>query len=448
MATTVIMPKQGLMMTEGTIIRWMVKEGEPVVAGTPLFEMETDKLTITMDAEVSGTMLKIVHDAGDTVPITQVIAIVGEPGEDISSLLSGQTAPPDAEASAAAKPGEEKTAGVSDRPVETPPEGRVFISPRARMIAEERGIDYSSIVGTGNDGSIIERDILAYEASRPKITPLAKTVAGLSGIDPAEITGTGPNGRITLADLPAEGAASPAVPAAPDLPQRGQRTEPMSGMRKAIARNMLASKETNAQACHRMLVDMTAVIQLREAYKAQGIKVSYNDILIRICAQALREMPIVNASVSENSIVYHDYVNIGLAVSVPGGLIVPVVRDADALSITGIAEKTGELVGKAHNGTLSDADYHGGTFTVTSLGMYDVDDFVAIINPPESAILAVGRISKTPVVLTGRDGADEICVRPMCALCLSYDHRIIDGAEAAKFLQKIKRYVQNPALML
>mgnify|MGYP000777039683 FL=1 len=219
-------------------------------------------------------------------------------------------------------------------------------------------------------------------------------------------------------------------------------------MRKAVMKNMLNSKSVNAQTNHRMVVDMTAVVALRNQYKALGIKVSYNDIIVRACAKALQDYPIVNASVDGSNILYHDYVNVGTAVSVPGGLIVPVIKDADIIGLTGIAAKSAELIEKAREGRLMDQDYHGGTFTVSSLGMFDLDDFVAIINPPESAILAVGKIAKTPVVVTGEDGEDQVVIRSMCALCLSYDHRIIDGAEAAKFLQKVKNYLQNPVLLI
>ncbi|MBQ7777479.1 MAG: 2-oxo acid dehydrogenase subunit E2 [Oscillibacter sp.] len=452
MAKKVIMPKQGLQMTEGTIMQWLVAEGGTVEKGQPLFEMETDKLTITMDAEASGTLLKIVRPVGDTVPITELIAVIGEPGEDISALL-GDAAP------AAAAPAESAPAAPAEAPAAAPvaeraPGERIFISPRARMIAEEKGIDYSKIVGTGNDGSIIERDILAYEASQPAVTPLAANVAKANGIDLAGIAGSGANGKITTADLPVSAPAAaeaPAAPAAAETPAqmgRGTRTERMSGMRRAISNNMLASKNTNAQTNHRMSVDMTAAIALRSQYKALGIKVSYNDIIVRACAKALQDMPIINASVDGNNIVYHDYVNVGTAVSVPGGLIVPVIRDADIIGLSGIAAKSTELIEKARDGKLTDSDYHGGTFTVSSLGMFDLDDFVAIINPPESAILAVGKIAKTPVVVTNEDGEDEIAIKSMCNLCLSYDHRIIDGAEAAKFLQKLKNYLQNPVLLI
>lgn len=450
MASIVIMPKQGLMMEEGTITQWLKKEGEEVVAGTPLFEMETDKLTITMDAEASGTLLKIIHPEGDVVPITQPIAVIGTPGEDISALVGGE-----APAAAPAAAAEEAPVAVQSAPAAAParaPGERVFSSPRARLRAEENGVDIAAVPGSGPDGLVIERDVNAYVANKPAVTPLAANIAKAQGIDLAGVTGTGPNGKITTADLPgsAPAAASAAVEEAPASVQqtRGTHTEKMSGMRKAISKNMLASKETNAQTCHRMKVDMTAAIALRNQYKALGIKVSYNDIIVRACAKALQDMPIVNASVDGNNIIYHDYVNVGTAVSVPGGLIVPVIKDADIIGLTGIAEKSAELIEKARDGKLTDQDYHGGTFTVSSLGMFDLDDFVAIINPPESAILAVGKIAKTPVVVTNAEGEDEIAIKSMCALCLSYDHRIIDGAEAAKFLQKLKNYLQNPVLLI
>lgn len=453
MASVIIMPKQGLLMEEGTITKWLVKEGQQTTEGTPLFEMETDKLTITMDSTATGTVLKILHPEGDTVPITQPIAIVGQPGEDISALLgnapvdASQTEEASAPASAAAP------AAAPSPAVERTPGERVFSSPRARLRAEENGVDIAAVPGSGPDGLVIERDVQSYLASQPAVTPLAASQAKAQGIDLSGVAGTGPNGKITTADLP--GAAAPAEPASVETPvaptgqlTRGTHTEKMSGMRRAVMKNMLNSKAVNAQTNHRMMVDMTAVVALRNQYKTLGIKVSYNDIIVRACAKALQEYPVINASVDGNQIVYHDYVNVGIAVSVPGGLIVPVIKDADIIGLTGIAAKSAELIEKARDGKLTDMDYHGGTFTVSSLGMFDLDDFVAIINPPESAILAVGKIAKTPVVVTDEEGEDQVVIRSMCALCLSYDHRIIDGAEAAQFFQKVKNYLQNPVLLI
>ena len=454
MASVIIMPKQGLLMEEGTITKWLVKEGEQTTEGTPLFEMETDKLTITMDSTATGTVLKILHPEGDTVPITQPIAIVGEPGEDISALLGGE-APAAAPAAAPEAPAAETapTPEAAAPAVERAPGERVFSSPRARLRAEENGVDIAAVPGSGPNGLVIERDVQSYLANKPAVTPLAANIAKAQGVDLAGIAGTGAGGKITAADLPGASApaeAAPAEEAAAPAGQltRGTHTEKMTGMRKAVMKNMLNSKQVNAQTNHRMVVDMTAVIALRNQYKALGIKVSYNDIIVRACAKALTDMPIVNASVDGNNILYHDYVNVGTAVSVPGGLIVPVIKDADIIGLTGIAAKSAELIEKAREGKLTESDYHGGTFTVSSLGMFDLDDFVAIINPPESAILAVGKIAKTPVVVTDEEGEDQVVIKSMCALCLSYDHRIIDGAEAAKFLQKVKNYLQNPVLLI
>ena len=450
MASVIIMPKQGLLMEEGTITNWLAKEGEQTTEGAPLFEMETDKLTITMDSTATGTVLKILHPEGDTVPITQPIAIVGQPGEDISGLLGGE-APAAAPAAAAPEAPTAEAAPAPQPVVEHAPGERVFSSPRARLRAEENGVDIAAVPGSGPDGLVVERDVQNYIANQPTVTPLAANQARIQGIDLSGLTGTGPNGKITTEDLHIASAAVEPAPAAEPIPgqlTRGTRTEAMSGMRKAISRNMLTSKSTNAQTNHRMVVDMTAAVALRRQYKALGIKISYNDIIVRACAKALQDFPIVNASVDGSDIVYHDYVNIGTAVSVPGGLIVPVIRDADIIGLTGIAAKSAELIEKAREGRLTEADYHGGTFTVSSLGMFDLDDFVAIINPPESAILAVGKIAKTPVVVTDDEGEDQVVIKSMCALCLSYDHRIIDGAEAAKFLQKLKSYLQNPILLI
>ena len=450
MASVIIMPKQGLLMEEGTIAKWLVKEGEQTTEGAPLFEMETDKLTITMDSTATGTVLKILHPEGDTVPITQPIAIVGQPGEDISALLGGE-APAAAPAATAPEAPTAEAAPAPKPVVERAPGERAFSSPRARLRAEENGVDIAAVPGSGPDGLVVERDVQNYIANQPAVTPLAANQARIQGIDLSGLTGTGPNGKITTEDLHIASAAVEPAPAAEPIPgqlTRGTRTEAMSGMRKAISRNMLTSKSTNAQTNHRMVVDMTAAVALRRQYKALGIKISYNDIIVRACAKALQDFPIVNASVDGSDIVYHDYVNIGTAVSVPGGLIVPVIRDADIIGLTGIAAKSAELIEKAREGRLTEADYHGGTFTVSSLGMFDLDDFVAIINPPESAILAVGKIAKTPVVVTDDESEDQVVIKSMCALCLSYDHRIIDGAEAAKFLQKLKSYLQNPILLI
>ena len=449
MASIIIMPKQGLLMEEGTLTNWLYNEGDTVKENEPLFEMETDKLTITMDSTASGTLLKILHPVGDTVPITQPIAIVGEPGEDISALLSGET---ETETAASAK---EETPAVEENkaaePVPAAPaepkrhEGRIFASPRARMRAGEKEVDLALIDGTGTDGMIIERDIISYVNNRPKTTSAARKIAEEEKIDLSGIEGTGLGGRITSSDLlESSGKKENAVPAA----GRGERRVPMTGMRKAISRNMRKSLETCAQTELFVEISMENVIELRNRWKASGVKVSYNDIIIKAVARALMEHPVVNASVGENEIIYHEYANIGLAVDSGDGLLVPVVKDADLKNVKEIAADTASYVEKAREGKLRPEDMSGGTFTVSSLGMFGIDRFISIINVPESAILSVGRIAKKPVVVTGKDGKDEIVIRQICEFGLSFDHRIIDGARAAEFLQSLREYLEYPALLI
>lgn len=433
MAKKIIMPKQGLQMTEGTILSWLVKEGEKVEKGQPLFEMETDKLTITMDSTESGTLLKIVRGEGETVPITETIAIVGEPGEDISDLLGEASGKPAADVPA------EKTAAVSAAPAaqtdESVPEGgRIFITPRAKMRAEEMGIDYTMIRGTGEDGLIVERDILA---AKPAITPLAKKIAELSGVDVSGITGTGAHGKIVRDDIVAAARIAPAA-------ERGTTLMPFKGMRKVIAERMVESLHTAAQATHRISVDMTEAVKVREAFMKMDKKLSYNDIVSYAVVRALKDYPIVNSELTDEGIVVKHFVDLGIAVAVENGLIVPVVRDADLMSLEELSAAAKALAEKAKNGTLGPDEYKGGTFTISNLGMFGLDSFVAIINRPESGIIAVGRIAKKPVV----DENDEIVVRPMMELTLTYDHRVVDGAPAAQFLARVKTYLEQPYLLL
>ena len=445
MAEKVIMPKQGLQMTEGTILSWLVKEGETCEEGKPLFEMETDKLTITMDAPASGTLLKIVHGEGDVVPITELIAVIGTPGEDISSLLA--TAAPAASSAAAAQPETVTAAQPAAVAVQAQASGeRKFSTPRARMTAGEKGFDILTIPGSGPEGLVIERDVLSFTpapaAPVVKATPLAKKVAEIEGVDLAEAKGTGSHGKVTKDDIMAVVAARAEAIAAGGA-VRGTRVEPMSRMRKIIADRMVNNLNTQAQAQHLVTVDMTNAAALRAAYKKKDIKVSYNDIVMYAVSRALMEFPIMNASIDGDNIVYHDYVNLGMAVAVDAGLVVPNLKSADLMKLTEIGAMCRELAGAARDNKLGLDDMSEGTFTVSNLGMFGLDSFRAVINAPESGILAVGAIKKTPVVID-----DEIVIRPMMALQLSFDHRIVDGGPAAQFLVRIKEFIEEPTLML
>ncbi len=432
MAERIIMPKQGLQMTEGFLTKWLKKEGETVKAGEPLFEMETDKLTITIDASAGGTLLKIVHPEGDTVPITETIAWVGEPGEKIPEEgASGETAPAEKE---------EKEQPETVREVrqtaaaEAAPAGEFYATPRAKMRAEERKLDITKIPPTGPDHMVIERDVLAYEPV--KATPLARKEAELAGIPLEGISGSGVRGKIMAEDV--RGMLQKEEEPVRIAP------EPMTGIRRTIARHMKESLETTAQANHSVQVDMTACIALREAMKASGVKISYNDIVMYCAAKALTEFPMIHVRREGDAILKLPHVHMGMAVATDRGLMVPVIRYADQMRLSELAEKAKDLAGRTKDGTVQLDELSGSTFTVTNLGMYGIDRFVAIINAPESAILAVGAMKKQPVVLPD----DTLGIRPMMWLTLTYDHCIIDGAPAAQFLARIRQLLENPMLML
>jgi pyruvate dehydrogenase E2 component (dihydrolipoamide acetyltransferase) len=394
MATIVILPKQGLQMTEGLIIRWLVGEGQKVEAGQALFEMETDKVNMEIEAPASGTLLKILRGEGETVPVAETIGVIGSPGEDISRLLGGpgvesapsDTANPDFDIAHEAT----VTAAL---PLAT--SGRLFATPRARTMAEEKGVDVRQVMPTGPDGLVLERDVL---------------------------------GRATK-EIPEIAAAMDAV-------------VPLTGMRRAIADRMMQSLHSTAQASHRIRVDMSETVRLREKLKQGGIPVSYNDILTLVVARALQAFPILNASLVPEGIQYHARINIGIAVAVENGLLVPVLKGVEGMTLDAISKCSAELTDRAKKGGLKPEDLQEGTFTITNLGMYDIDEFTAIVNYPESAILAVGKIDRVPVV-----EGDDVVIRPVVVLSLTYDHRIIDGAPAAQFLQLVKRLLKDPSLL-
>ncbi len=423
-------------MTEGTIIRWLKREGEACTAGEPLFEMETDKLTITMDAPAVGTLLKIVRQEGETVPITELIAVIGEQGEDISGILLGSGAPASPVMQAAPQ-----TAGL-----QAPAAGlnadardeRQFTTPRARMRAQEKGIDISAVPGTGPGGLVIERDVAAAKLDTARATPLAKKIAQLEDVDLRTLDGSGSHGKIMREDILTAMRARQAKAAA-----RGERIVPMSGMRKVIAQRMTESLRAHAQLTHAVRVDMTNASDLRAIYKKEDKSVSYNDIVLMAASRALMDFPTMNAAITENGILMRDYVNLGVAVAVENGLVVPNIKDADLMRLEEIGSMAKELARKAKENRLTGEETGNGTFTVSNLGMYGLDEFTAIINTPESGILAIGAIQKMPVVI-----GDEIVVRPIMSMTLTYDHRIIDGAPAAEFLGRIKKYVEAPSLML
>lgn len=438
MAEKIIMPKQGLQMTEGTITKWLVKEGDKVEIGQPLFEMETDKNTIQIDSTAAGEVLKLVAKEDETVPITETIAIVGKKGEDFTDLLpkkKEEKKPEPAPAPAApAAPAVKATPAAPAMDDVTPialEGGRIFVTPRAKMTAERKNLDYKTVKGTGPSGLIIERDILA--AAAVKASPVAKAIAARKGVSITTVTGTGENGKIVKHDI-LSGDANLA---------REDKVIPISGMRKVIADNMMNSVQSMAHAYHKVAVDMSQAKLIRAAFKKAEKKVSFNDIIIMALGRALQEHPRMNALVEDGKITEKGSVNIGIAVAVDNGLIVPTVRDVQNMTLGEIHDESARLIAKTKAGGLKKEDYSGGTFTVSNLGMFGIDEFTAIVNPPQVGILAVGAMTDTPVV---RDG--QIVVRPMMNLVLTYDHRVIDGAPAAQFLSRLKELLENPYLMI
>ncbi len=445
MAKVIVMPKLGLTMTEGTVSKWLKAEGDAVKEGEPLFEVETDKLTNTIEASASGTLLKIAVPAGGEAKCLDPVAVIGEPGEDVSALIgvipaAGAAAPAPA-APAAAAP-------AASAPARAPGE-RVLASPAAKKLARELGIDLALVPGTGPKGRVTEDDVKNFKSAPPpappappaepavKASPLAAKVAADIGLDLKDVPA---HGRVLAADILAavqKGGSAPAE----EAPR--EETVPMSGMRKAIARNMLNSHMTSPTVTFNLGIDMTELKRLREQLKGEEIKVSYTDILVKVVAVALTEFPLLNCSVEDNKIIYKHYVNMGVAVALDNGLVVPNIPDADKKSLTEISAEVKELAKLAREGGLPMDRLKGGTFTITNLGMYGIESFTPIINQPEVAILGVNTMEDKVVVVDG-----EICVRPIMNLSLTADHRVVDGSVAAQFLQRVKKLMEKPALLL
>ncbi len=331
---------------------------------------------------------------------------------------------------------------------------RIFSTPRARTRAKELGVDLTTIAGRGPEGLIIEKDILyAAEHHVSLISPLAKKLSLIHKIDPQTIAGSGFRGKIMAEDIrnacTKDTAPPETAPSGKSIPVAAQEDPsvrgeiPFSGMRKIIADRMQDSLLTMAQANHRITVDMSEAVRLREQLKSCDVKVSYNDIVIRCVAKALGEHPVMNSTMGETSILLKKEIHVGVAVATEKGLLVPVIRHADKKSLSEIAEESKDLAARTKSGTLLPDELSGGTFTVTNLGMFGIESFTAIINKPEAGILAVGKMEKQPAV---RD--DQIVIRPLMQLSLTYDHRIVDGAPAAAFLSRIKQLLETPALLL
>ena len=441
MVTPIIMPKFGQMTEESAIVEWLKKEGDPVAKGDILFAVETDKSVMEVESFSEGTLLKIVVGVGVSVPVQSVVGYLGQPGEAIpvapaTSRPAAAGLPP-----AAAKPGSpiDRTAArpaASAAPaVAAPPPAaaapsRLRISPRAAALAKDCVIDPRPIVGSGPDGRIVEKDVKAFLDARDyanlRVSPAAKALAAKERLDLIAIAADNPGKRLEIADVERAVAEKPT---------------PLSKMRQVIAQRLTESVVTAPHFYVTVEVDMGEALAARARAKAAGATYTVTDFIAQACVLALKEFPAVNSSTDGKTTRWHSRVHLGIAVNIDQGLVVPVLRDADSLSLAEFSARARALVDKARAGKLGPDEMSGSTFSISNMGMLDVENFTAIINPGESAILAVSSTIKKPVVR-----GEDIVIRPIMKLTLSSDHRLIDGATAARFVNSIKTKLEDNGL--
>ena len=472
MAVEVVMPRLGWTMEEGSIVEWLKRDGDTVQAGEILFTIESDKAVNEVEALGSG-ILHIPPDSpppGTAVPIGTVLAYLLQPSETPASQdLSGDGPAPRAGSTAmptaTPKPSAVRTTTRSTA-LPAAEHGLPAISPRARRVAAELGVDWMALTGSGRTGRIVERDVRAAaeavtaqppQAPAARVSPLARRVATDAGIDIAALAQARPGERIRSNDV--RQAAQPVVPAIPQpLPPALQSPVPspqppasLTSIRRLTAARLSESARTTVPVTLTTEADATRLVRLREEMTADLAGAdrpvpTYTDLLVRLTAVALTEHPALNASLAGDAIVEHDAVHVGIAVDTDRGLLVPVVRDAHARSLLAISADTARLIAAARAGTIARDDLDGGTFTITNLGMYEIDAFAPVINLPECAILGVGRIVARQVVVD--EATETVGIRKLMVLSLTFDHRVVDGAPAARFLQRIKHLIERPTLWL
>jgi pyruvate dehydrogenase E2 component (dihydrolipoamide acetyltransferase) len=434
MAEVIIMPKLGFNMSEGQLVKWCKAEGEAVKAGEVLFEINTDKTNMPVDAVNDGTVLKLLIEEGDYADVFTPIAVVGEPGEDVDAALADYAAKNGDGDGAAAPAAAEAAPAAAAEPAKEVDLSGVKLTPRAKKYIKENDIDPASVAGikgTGYQGGICEKDI--------KASPLAKKLAEKLGVDLVGVAGTGIQGKVMKKDV--ERAA--ATPAQTDNEWKILSSVPYKGIRKVIGDRLSQSKFTAPHLYFTDEVDTTNMTAFRKMVNETAEeKVSVSALFVLACSKALQKYPGVNACIKDEQLITYASTNVGVAVAGDKGLLVPVVKNAQEKSLTQISKETKDLVKRAQEGHLS-PDEMGGTFTVTNLGMFGIDNFTAIINPPEAAILSVSSVKKKAIVIT-EDGEDKIVIRPMMNIQLSVDHRVIDGLLASQFVGYVKELLENP----
>ena len=450
MAHTVIMPKLGQTVEESTILKWHKQAGDPVKKGEVLFEIETDKAVLDIESFVDGTLLKIIIKEGEAVPVMSPVAFIGQPGEPVPEINPGDLAPkprdePNRVPDVAREPSQKSKPAAPSRQssaVAPPPPqaahseaggrapavpARKLISPRARALAKERVVSYEPINGTGPGGRITEKDVLDYLEAKQydelRITPAAKALAAKEGIDILSVETEAEDRRISIEDI--ERAAA-------------EKSKEMSKIRQIIAQRLTKSFSSTPHFYVTAAIDLTDLLELRKKLKKEQKPYSVTDFILKASAMALKEFPVLNSTTDGKSVRWHARVHLGLAVEVKEGLVVPVIRNADRISLPELHAQVIALVAKAKAGKLSPAEMMGSTFTVSNMGMLNIDNFTAIINPGESAILAIASAFSVPTVVR-----DEIKIRSIMKATISSDHRIVDGAMAARFINRIKDLLED-----
>ena len=418
MATQVTMPQMGFDMTEGKVARWLKKVGDPVKQGEAVVEIETDKVNIESEAQGDGVLREILVNEGATVPVKTMIAIIGAPDEDLSAIKAEANLTPASVAAASV----ETPAPTIATAAPAADGGRIKASPLAKRIAQEKGLNLAALNGTGPGGRIVKRDIDAALSAMPMTSAPAITAP----IEPAKPL-----------------AAAPTILGPSVL--KAEEVTPTK-LRQTIGKRMAASKQTVPHFYVTTEIDMAEAMALRAKLNAlvdEAGKISVNDLVVKAASVALTHFPAINASFGEKAIVRHGTVNMGIAVALEQGLITVVVTDADRKPLAQIAREARDIINRAKTGKARSEELQGSTFTISNLGMFDVNEFIAIINPPEAAILAVGSVRDVPVV---RDG--QVVPGKTMKVTISADHRVTDGAEAAKFLQDVKRNLEEPLRLL
>jgi pyruvate dehydrogenase E2 component (dihydrolipoamide acetyltransferase) len=443
------MPKMGLIMEEGLVREWLKQPGDQVTEGEVILVIETDKVSADVEAPASGVMGPILAEEGTSVPVGELIGYVLAPGEEPPPLPELRRGKPTAQT---------QSVKVSPDKRTTTPRSTVLASPVARRLAREHKIDLDQVDGSGPDGTVLEQDVLAYlEAKReiPQViaSPVARAMAAEHSLDLSRIKGSGPGGQIRKEDVeralaestpvPVQASEVPPAPASP----REELLE-LTSIQRVAAERLTTSFQTAPHFYLSTEVDASYLAEVRERLRESveakvGVPPTYTDLLVTAVAHALADRPALNATYAGGHIKRFGTINLGLAVDTPQGLVVPVIRGVDHKSISEVCAARSQLVQKAQAGKLDLDDLSGGTFTISNLGMFGVDVFQAIINPPQAAILAVGRIVQRVVAIDG-----EVQVRPMMWLTLSVDHRVADGAEAARFLDQLRQYLEDPYLLL